>query len=263
MSDRKKILVIPDYHAHPDYDNDRAELIGRAIVDLRPDVVDCLGDFADMPSLSSYDKGTKGFEGRRYKRDVEACRDALSRLHAPLIELNEANKRNHKPRYKPQLEMQLGNHEARINRAANSTPELHGTLSIDNLGFEDYGWRVHDFNAPVIISGICFSHYFPSGVAGRPIGGENVCATLIRKLHLSAVVGHNHIYDYAARTRPNREKMFAVSAGCFTHPDYVEEWCSTTEPMWDRGLVVINGAYNGYYRSLHHITLDELQESYG
>jgi len=62
------LLIIGDPHAHPDYDNKRFTALGKYILKTKPDIIVCLGDFADMPSLSSYDKGTKGFEGRRYKR---------------------------------------------------------------------------------------------------------------------------------------------------------------------------------------------------
>jgi hypothetical protein len=58
-------LVIPDQHAHPDFHNKRADWLGQLIKELRPDVVINIGDAADMPSLSSYDKGTKGFQGRK------------------------------------------------------------------------------------------------------------------------------------------------------------------------------------------------------
>jgi hypothetical protein len=71
---KPNLLVIGDPHAHPDYDNDRFTDLGRFIVKARPDMVVCIGDMADMPSLSSYDRGTKGFEGRRYKKDIEAVR---------------------------------------------------------------------------------------------------------------------------------------------------------------------------------------------
>jgi hypothetical protein len=39
---------------------------------------------ADMPSLCTYDKGTKGFEGRRYKQDVNVTLDAQERMFAPI-----------------------------------------------------------------------------------------------------------------------------------------------------------------------------------
>ena len=62
-------LVVPDIHAHPDHNNDRADWLGKLILDIKPDVVVNIGDMWDMPSMSSYDKGTKGFYGRSYRKD--------------------------------------------------------------------------------------------------------------------------------------------------------------------------------------------------
>ena len=61
------LMIIPDAHAHPDYNNERFRAVGRLLMEEQPECVVCLGDLADLPSLSSYDRGTKGFEGRRYK----------------------------------------------------------------------------------------------------------------------------------------------------------------------------------------------------
>ena len=93
MKQKGNILIIPDPHASPDYDNKRFTALGNLIVDKQPHIVLCLGDMADMPSLSSYDKGTKGFEGRRYKKDVASTIDAQVKLFEPIKKLN-ANKRS-------------------------------------------------------------------------------------------------------------------------------------------------------------------------
>ena len=82
------LLIIGDPHANHDYDNDRFTALGKYIVQEKPEYVVCLGDMADMPSLSSYDKGTKGFEGRRYSKDVAAVIDAQEKLFAPIKEVN-------------------------------------------------------------------------------------------------------------------------------------------------------------------------------
>ena len=73
-------LVIPDSHAHPDFNNDRFDWLGHLINDVKPDVVVDIGDMFDMPSLCSYDKGTKGFEGRRYRADIAAGIEAQDRM---------------------------------------------------------------------------------------------------------------------------------------------------------------------------------------
>ena len=54
------LLIIPDAHAAPGYDNERFTAVGQYLMRERPEHVVCLGDWADLPSLSSYDRGTKG-----------------------------------------------------------------------------------------------------------------------------------------------------------------------------------------------------------
>lgn len=88
----KKHLVIPDVQFKPGNDTKFLEAIGNYIVEKRPDVVVNLGDFADMPSLSSYDVGTKSFEGRRYKDDIAASVQAMEALLHPLKACNERAK---------------------------------------------------------------------------------------------------------------------------------------------------------------------------
>mgnify|MGYP003320976535 CR=1 FL=1 len=128
------LLIIGDPHAHPSYDNSRFTALGKFIAKERPHAIVCIGDMADMPSLSSYDRGTRGFEGRRYKKDVKSVIDAQEKLFAPIKRAKG---------YKPKLYMTLGNHEDRISRAVNATPELHGTIGIDDLSTRSLAGRSH------------------------------------------------------------------------------------------------------------------------
>ena len=246
------LLVIGDPHAHPDYSNIRFSALGRFIAKEKPEVIVCIGDMADMPSLSSYDRVTKGFEGRRYRKDVAAVIDAQEKLFAPIKKIRG---------YKPQLHMCLGNHEDRITRAVNSSPELDGAIGIEDLKYEEFGWKVTPFKRCVTIKGITFSHYFTSGVGGRPISSVLIGYTLITKLHCSAVQGHSHLYDHAEQTRPDGQKVFGLSAGCFSHPNYTETWCRDTEYQWWRGIIMLEGLDGeGYYNSIRAITQRSLQK---
>jgi predicted phosphodiesterase len=246
----RRLLVIPDAHAHGQYSNERFTWLGRLIAHERPDVVVCLGDFADMPALSNYDRGKRGFEGRRYKRDVEATRDALQRLHAPVT-------------HAPELLMCLGNHEARIDRAANDAPELEGTISTQDLGYAEYGWRVAQYQTTVSVAGFAFSHHFASGVAGRPIGGMNQAAQMTRLLFTSAVVGHSHIADSARRTRPDGSRVLCISAGCYTPADMIEGWNLATHQLWWRGVLIMEDARDGDCGELRWVSQDRMRELYG
>ena len=247
----EKLLIIPDAHAHPQYDNDRFDLLARLIDAERPDTIVCLGDFADMPALSGYDKGKRGFEGRRYVRDVESTRDALTRMHAGIG-------------YGPELLMCLGNHEARIDRATSDNAELEGAISTEDLGYQEHGWKVFPFQAPVSVAGFSISHHFASGVGGRPIGGMNQAAAMARLLLTSAIVGHSHVFDMARRTRPDGSRVVCMSAGCFSHHEQATEgWCAATGHMWWHGVVLLDGAAKGDYGAMRCVTLDQMRVAYG
>lgn len=237
-----KLMILPDPHAHPNYDNERFTSLNRFIKKEKPDKLICLGDFADMPSLSSYDKGKKSFEGRRYKKDIGSAIDAQERLFRGL-DIDAV--------------MLLGNHEDRINRAVNESPELSGMVDIDNLNYSDY-WDVKPYQATYKFKGISFSHHFVSGIAGRPIGGEHIAASLCNKLHTSAVVGHSHVFNHAERTKPDGVKIFGLSAGCFSHPKQVEGWNYATHHLWWRGIVILEDVSQGYYDEIRAITLRKL-----
>ena len=103
-----KHIVIPDCQVKAGVPLAHLRWAGLYIAEKRPDVVVQIGDFADMPSLSSYDVGKRSFEGRRYKRDIEAAKQAMGLLMEPIQAARG---------YKPRLELFLGNHEDRITRA--------------------------------------------------------------------------------------------------------------------------------------------------
>ena len=244
-------LVIPDQHAHPDYNNDRFEWLGKLIIDLKPDTVINLGDMADMPSLCSYDKGTKGFEGRRYKKDIEAALDAQERMFAPI---RRAKKK------KPRFVFTLGNHEERINRAISSEAILDGTISINDLHLKDFKWEVYDFLQPVVCDGVAYAHYFTSGVMGRPVGGENPAKSLINKQHMSCTAGHTHTLDFASDTNAAGKRIMSLVGGCYI--DYASGWNNPqSESLWWSGVIIKRQVEKGTY-DLQFVSLESLKKEY-
>lgn len=257
-----KHLLVGDPHAHPEYDNDRFEALGNYIMDERPDKIICIGDMADMCSLSSYDKGKKSFEGRRYKKDVAATIDAQNRLFGPLARYNNMRSRNKKKLYSPQLIMTVGNHEDRIDRAANNTPELEDVIRVDDLMFYEFGWEVVGYNEHIILDGIAYSHHFATGVSGRPISGENIGKSLVQKNLMSSVQGHSHTFDHSVRTRADGTRIHGLSIGCFAHPEYVEGWNRATQHMWWHGVVVLDEVEDGDFKEMKTVGLEVLENSY-
>lgn len=133
--------IIPDVQAKPGQDFSFLTSVGEYLVEKQPDRWICIGDFADMPSLSSYDVGKKSFEGRRYQDDLIAANNAMNALLSPLHKYNTRAFVNKKKQYHPDLFMFLGNHEHRIERVIENDPKLDGTISTDQLPYQD--WKVY------------------------------------------------------------------------------------------------------------------------
>jgi hypothetical protein len=248
----KKILVLPDVQAKPGADFSFLRRIGSYMVEKKPDIVVCIGDFADVPSLSSYDKGKKSFEGRRYKRDIEAAQFAMQAFLGPLDEHNEMRRRNKKGEYKPRMVLTLGNHEARITRACEDDPKLDGVLSIKDLAYEEYGWEVHPFLEVVVIEGIAFSHYFTTGVMGRPAGSAQA---QLRKCGMSCVAGHQQGKQIAYATRADGKTITSIIAGsCYEHD---EAYLGAQGNQHYRGFLMLHevndGAFDEMWVSLNYV----------
>lgn len=237
-----KHFVIPDVQAKPGVDFSYLENIGKYLVEKQPETLICIGDFADMESLSSYDVGKKSFEGRRYIKDIEAAREAMSRLLKPIDDFNAQARKNGKKQYKPKKVLTLGNHENRINRAVNDDPKLDGVLSIADLGYESFGWDVHNFLEVVVIDGVAFSHYYPSGSAGRPIATAS--AILARK-HMSCIAGHQQGLQIHTGYRADGTMLTCVIAGsCYEHD---EDYMGPQQNQHWRGALMLNDVHEGSF----------------
>ena len=244
-------LVIPDSHAHPDHNNRRYEWLGHLINDVKPDVVVDIGDWWDMPSLCSYDKGTKGFEGRRYKRDIDSGLDAQDRM------MSIINKQKKK---KPRFVRTLGNHENRIALAVSRDPVLEGTIGLSDLQSKECGFEEYPFLTPVEIDGVTYQHYFVAGISGRPIGGQRHAATLIARNLASSTCGHSHLFDYAVTADVRGTKMHGLVCGVYQ--DYHADFAGPANKLWSAGVVIKRGVENGNY-DLERISLQRLKEVYG
>lgn len=248
----KRILVLPDVQAKPGVDFSYLRRIGLYALEKRPDRIVCGGDFSDMPSLSSYDKGKKSFEGRRYKRDVEAGQFAMQAFLGPIEEYNKTAKRP----YKPQMDLFLGNHEHRISRACDDDAKLDGVLSIGDLAYEEYGWKVHPFLEVGLIEGIAFSHYFTSGVMGRPV---TTAQALLNKKHMSCIAFHQQGLQIATSYRADGALLTAVIAGsCYEHD---EDYLGPQGNKHWRGFLMLNDVRDGSF-DLMPVSLGYINRKY-
>ena len=251
----KTHLVIPDPHAHPDHDNDRADWIGKLILDLKPDVVVNLGDMWDNPSMAGYDKGKKSFWGNTYHRDIVAGCEFDDRMWSPI---RKAKKRL------PYSVFLEGNHEFRLKRALEVQPELDGTISFNDFDLNRNYNNIVEYsgNTPGIIEidGIHYAHYFVSGVMARAISGERPAYGLLTKEFTSCTSGHIHTFDYCVRTNASGRKIMGLVAGVYQ--DYESSWAGEVNKLWHRGITIKRGVENGCY-DMEFVSIERLREVYG
>lgn len=255
-------LVIFDTQVRPGISLEYLRWIGEYIVRKQPDVIILIGDHADMPSLSSYDKGKRTAEGKRVKEDIQAAIDGMAVLLGPLntfqtkqcddgVAVGEI--------YNPRLVLTLGNHEDRISRHVDANPEMHGFLSMDDLEYEAFGWEVIPFLTPIEIDGVYYCHYFPNVMTGKPLGGT--AANMLKTIGESFTMGHRQILDVATRTlQTSGNRQWGVICGSSYVHD--ESYKGVQGNKHWRGILVKHNVKNGSYDPLF-ISMDWLEKEYG
>lgn len=259
-------FVIPDTQAKPGVPTDHLGWIGQYIVDKgagRDVVIVHLGDHADFPSLSSYDKGKRAMEGRRVVEDVDAANNGWAVLNEPIEtqkrrEADECRRARRRIEvWDPDKHITLGNHEWRAVRATEDDAQLEGLISLDDLAYAEFGWQVHPFLEVVNIDGVNYSHFFANPMTGRAYSGENV-TTRLKTIGASFTMGHQQGLLIGMRYVMGRSQHALVAGSCYLHE---EDYKGPQGNAHWRGMVVCHQVDNGSYDILT-VSLDYLCRRY-
>ena len=254
-------LIIPDTQIRPGVPLEHLVAAGNYIVEHKPEVIVQLGDWADMHSLSTYDKGTKAGEGARYEEDIQGAIRGMETFIGALYEYNARRARQKLRQYKPKMVLTLGNHENRINRHVNTYPILHGRLSTKDLNYSLFGWEVYDFLVPVELGGILYSHYFPRNAAGRivqTVRGAPSAATQVRREMQSCTAGHLQGFDYSLYQTGTGRKHGLIVGSFYLHE---EDYLGPQGTAYWRGMIHKHDVNNGEY-DLEQVSLHRLLREY-
>jgi predicted MPP superfamily phosphohydrolase len=250
-------LIIPDTQCKPGHSFEHLEWAGKYAAKTKPDVIVHLGDHWDMPSLSVYDIGKKSFEGRTYNDDIQAGNKAMDIFMKPIIEEQRRQRDNKKKVWKPKKVFLIGNHEQRIDRAIESDRKLEGLIGYNDFNLKKYNWEVHDFLDVAVINGIAYSHYFTSGVMGRPVSNPSL---LLQKKHMSCIMGHVQDRAIAFSKKADGSRITGLFAGIFYQHD--EEYLNPqTNGSWS-GIWVFNEVDNGSFDEMP-VSINYLRKQYG
>lgn len=252
-----KHMVIPDTQVKPGVDVSHLRMAGKYAAEKKPDVIVHIGDHWDMPSLSSYDKGKTGYEGRRYIKDIKAGNQALAEFMKPIYAEQKRMAKAKKKIWKPRLVFCIGNHEQRIMRAVENDAMLEGLIGYDDFNLKEHGWEVHDFLSPVVIDGVAYSHYFTSGVMGRPVSSARL---MLNKKHMSCVMGHVQQRDIAFAQRADGATMTGLFCGTFYRHN--EEYLGAQGNGQWRGVWMLHQVQDGSFDEMP-VSMRYLESKYG
>lgn len=269
----KRRVQNPDGHWHVEYvskliANRRYDWLADYIIDqiktLAPDetlyVMD-LGDFMDLKSLSSYDKGKGEAELERLELDIDFGRDARTRLMQPVLDYLEHLKVGHRRVPRVQWVCLLGNHENRWARFRGENPawvDFDG-LPDDLSRASSLGAEVVPFLVPKEIAGIHFCHYYYKKDSRYAIGGVTPARALMTFLKKSAVSGHTHEWDvHGATTIVGTIRC--LYAGCYYEHD--EKYPGPQgHSNITRAITVLHDCEDGAYNEVK-IPIQDLKEKY-
>ena len=248
-----RIMFIPDAQVKKGVKLNHLNALGNYIADKQPDVIVNIGDFADMASLSQWEKaGSKASEGARYSDDIEAVHEAMEVLLAPIRKVKG---------YSPRMILTLGNHEDRITRAIHANPRhFEGVISLGDLRYEAAGWEVYPFLEMVEVGGIFFSHYFvnPNSLTKNVIGGT--MDTKLKNLGFSFAMGHQQILQMGLSYRTNGDCIQGLVAGAFYMHDEGYMGYQGNKSHW-RGAIMLNDVKNGQY-DIMPLSMDYLLDNW-
>ena len=175
----------------------------------------------------------------------------------PIIDEQKKQKVNKKKVWKPKKIFLIGNHEQRIDRAIESDRKLEGLIGYDDFNLKKYNWDVKDFLDVPIINGIAYSHYFTSGVMGRPVSNPNL---LLQKKHMSCIMGHVQDRAISFSKKADGAGITGIFAGIFYQHD--EDYLTPqTNGSWS-GVWMLNEVNDGSFDEMP-VSINYLRKQYG
>lgn len=253
-------LVIPDAHTGPLDNLRRFEAVGNYIATHQPPVIVQLGDWIDFGSLSSYDAGKKEFVFQNVQKDIESYHAAEEVMFAPMLSQNKNLAKQKKAQYNPLYVKLIGNHEYRLEKLLDYEPRWASpTINMNAFNSrQPINEVVCNFMNWITVDGVSYSHYWTSGVMGRPIGSAKL---ILAKKGVSCVQGHTHTYDWASFTKPDGTRINAIIAGALLDPEYQGFGGPQVDRMYYSGITHLHEVKDGDF-DLEMININRLLKEY-
>lgn len=250
-----RVLAIGDLHDAPNLpDKSRFRWIGKYANEHKIPYIRQIGDWMTCDSCSQYDSRATiiGRDKPSYDEDIISLELSIA-----------AMVQEFKDGYDPDRLVTFGNHENRAYQWEDANPEVEGMFAIrieqafGRGGFRTVGYMDWDF-----IGGVGFVHV-PSGIMGKPYGGEMPENTIANKAMFSIVYGHTHkrVLKRAAKIGPQQHITVLNLGGAMPH-GHVEHYIKGGQMTgWSAGVYDLL-IQNGDIVSDKFISMLELEEMY-
>lgn len=164
--------------------------------------------------------------------------------------------------WRPKLRVHYGNHEWRLERFENVTPEAHGSFTgeRDQL-FAQFGWRTVPYGEVRYVEGVAFTHHLTNG-AGRAFGGKLGATRAASEVTCSAVMGHTHNWKLwpAAKIGP-LSGVEIMEAGCALPWGEIEAYATVSTNDWWWGVTVAH-LQGGRIHDVERVSMLNLRKRY-
>lgn len=243
----KSLISIPDAHIRPGQNLRRWEALGNFILERQPNYVVQGGDLFEAEPLygitSKKSWTPKSETVVSVEQELETGVKASELLWGPLNKQNAKLKAQKRKQIDIESHLCLGNHDARIQHFVRVNLEFfQERWGVDDpmndvLNQEDYWTFVHEYQKPIEIEGVLFSHNYTSGTATA-----STLDTILKLTSQSAVGYHSHKGEWTwSQTTTGRPTPIVQSGWFFDPEEGTPNWVGPQGGRnWWNGFVVLN-----------------------
>jgi hypothetical protein len=226
--------------------------IGRYVAETRPDNVVHIGDAFEFESCEFHSAPGSGAQKRRpaFIEDIEAGEEALHTYHQEI------------PTGEIPHDVVLGNHEQRVWRLEEASPNLAGTLTLQlDQFFSRYRWKVTPYRHWLFFEGVGVTHV-PHSIMQKPIGGRYPENTIGNQSTHSIIFAHTHRFNHVTVPKIGINNSITITnLGSAMPHGYVAPYADGATTGLTYGIVDMR-IRGGRVESPKFISLLELKERY-
>jgi len=248
----RRVIAIGDTHIRPGSSSDHMRWIGRYVAQARPDNVIQIGDFFDFESCEFHSTPGSASNANRpsFEDDIGAGEEVADVYHAE-VGIGEIKH-----------DVVLGNHEYRIWRLEELSPNLAGTLTtrLDQF-FARYRWRMTPYRHWLFVEGVGFTHV-PMTIMGKPIGGRYPENNIGNQSTHSIVFGHTHRANHITVPKIGINNSISVTnVGSAMEYGYIPKYADGATTGFSYGVADLR-LRGGRVEGFQFVSMPELKERF-